>query len=261
MRDEDTEYSGDEAINDMTSLPDATSPEVPPETPPGMKWVNPFAVARDKNATGGGFLRCPAVKMDHRTGALLIERGKDKEKLESRRFVCNPTLLVDRWAKWVGGKLVDERVYRIADGEIGPADREEFGLDLDKRQWPRDSRGEQRDPWSRTVYLPLKTADGTDLCFQATGKSAIAEIFEFCFQYSSADRHGKVPEVDIDSRSWDGDYGTIFVPVFRLVGWELWNGQPTPGPKLMLVPIEAPAAPKPKALPSRRDDMDDEIPF
>jgi len=84
----------------------------------------------------------------------------------------------------------------------------------------------------------------------------------------SADRHGKLPGVELDSRSFETQHGnTIYVPVFRLVDWKIWDGQPTPTAKPVLVPI-APALPaKPaaqkvaKAPPPKRNDMDDVIPF
>jgi hypothetical protein len=85
----------------------------------------------------------------------------------------------------------------------------------------------------------------------------------------SADRHGKLPVVELDSRSFETQHGnTIYVPVFRLVDWKIWDGQPTPTAKPVLVPIAPPALPaKPtaqkvaKAPPPKRNDMDDVIPF
>src|SRR5262249_27020487 len=91
-------------------------------------------------------------------------------------------------------------------------------------------------------------------------------------RYGSADRGGKVPVVEIESRTFEAEpHGnTIHVPVFRLVDWELWDGVPTP----MAQPVAVPIAPPPKAVtaravtakPATRQpqsdvDLDDEIPF
>jgi hypothetical protein len=260
-----TDIPDDEAPAEVDEQ--ATTAADPPandmEVPPGMRAINPFVAFRNKNATGSGFLKCDVIKMDHNTGALIRERGNNKTVLEDRRFTVNPNLMIERWAKWVGGKLVDQKIYRTAEGELAPADREEFGLDLDEDNWPRDGNGRVKDPWQREVYLPMKGADGDEVVFKATSKSAISEIGEFLGMYGSADRHGKIPLVNIEFRTFDTERGsTVHVPVFRLQNWALWDGQPVPMARPMLVPIAAPTAAKPKkALPKPRSDMDDSIPF
>jgi len=273
MEDKDTTTLDDtidtiDTIDENANPVPATTPANAMVAPPGMKHVDPFVLFRERNSTTGGFLKCDQIKLDHNTGALLRERGNSKTVIEpdqrgQRRYSVNPHLMIERWVKFVDGKLVDQKIYRTAEGELAPTDREEFGLDLDERRWPL-KYGERKDPWSREVYLPMKGTDGELVAFKATGKGAIAEIGELVGMYGSANRHGKVPVVDIDSRSFDSTHGsTIHVPVFRLLDWALWDDQPVPAAQPVAVPIAPPATPAAKALPPKRaaNDMDDDLPF
>jgi hypothetical protein len=262
---------------DTTTTADASRTAVPTTAaaatmtaPPGMKLVDPFVLFRQRNSSGG-FLKCDRLKMDHNTGAVLRERGNNKTLIEpgQRRYVVNPNLMIERWVKFIKGELADEKIYRTAEGELAPTDREEFGFDLDEHDWPVVN-GKRKDPWSREVYLPMRGADGEVVAFKATGKGAIAEIGELVGMYGNTDRGGKVPVVEIESRSFNTQHdNTIHVPVFRLVDWELWDGVPTP----MAQPVAVPIAPPPKAVtakaatakPAVRQpqsfDLDDEIPY
>src|SRR5262249_54798823 len=230
MQDLDDEIDAAAANADADAANSAAVPATAVTAPPGTKLVNPFVLFRQRNSSGG-FLKCEEVKMDHNTGALFRGRGNNKPMIGpgQRRHRINPNLMVERWVEYVAGKLVDEKVYRTAEGELAPTDREEFGIDLDEHDWPIVN-GKHKDPWSREVYLPMKGTDGEVVAFKATGKSAIAEIGELVGMYGSADRGGKVPVVEIESRTFEAEpHGnTIHVPVFRLVDWELWDGVPTP---------------------------------
>jgi hypothetical protein len=176
--------------------------------------------------------------------------------------------------KFVDGKRVDKDLVRLADG-VMPKELEELP-DRDERRWPTGRDGKRRDPWQRALYLPMKGADGEVCAFSATGKSAIEEVADFVAMCRRSDRGGKSPVVLPSSRSYEHkEYGyDIFVPVFKLVGWEYWQpDQPAPPVQPIMVPISAPAAAKPAAITARKakgrvdnldaaaDDMDDEIPF
>ena len=243
----------------------------------GAQLVNPFVAFRQRNASGG-FFKGPLIKCNYRSGEWARVRGEDETPIDpGERFVVNPHELVDTWTKLVEGKVVEPRkVYRTIDGQFAP-EREALG-DMDERKWPWDRSGRKRlDPWLRAVYLPMKGSDGEVCAFRATGQGAIAEIAEFVGMYASADRHGKFPVIQPDSRNFESSHGNvIFVPILRLVGWEFWEPD-TPAPPVPLVPIpSAPsaAAAKPAAITARRakgrvgdldaaadDDMNDEVPF
>jgi hypothetical protein len=229
--------------------------------------VNPFTLFRQRNSTGGGFFRGDLIKCDYRSGEWVREHGEERTLIDpDERFIVNPHEMIDTWTKWVDGKVIDRQIYRTSDGQFAP-ERDALG-DLDERQWPYDRSGRKRlDPWQRAVFLPMKGSDGEVVAFRATGQGAIAEIGELVGMYGSADRHGRFPIVQPDARSFESQHGSkIFVPVFRLVGWDYWEPD-TPAPQVspVAVPIAArtQSRPTPRQLPKRDEggDMDDEIPF
>jgi len=197
-------------------------------------------------------------------------RGENETQIDpDERFIVNPHEMIDSWTKFIDGKRVAQKVYRTIDGEMAP-EREELG-DNDESEWPtRNSR--PKDPWARAVlYLPMKDSTGEVVAFKATGGSAIGEIGELVGMYGSADRHGKFPVVQLQTRNFESQHGSvIYVPVFRLVSWEFWQAD-TPAPEVAPVPLPpAPPPPppdKPAAIAARtpgtnpRNNMDDEIPF
>jgi hypothetical protein len=224
---------------------DPAVPATMPAAPPDTRLINPFVAFRQRNSTGGAFFHGPIVKCDHRSGEWVRVRGENESPIDpDERLVVNPLEMVDTWAKFIDGKRVEGKVYRTADGEFAPA-REALG-DMDERKWPWDRSGKQRkDPWQRAVYLPLRGEDGEICAFKATGAGAIAEIGELVGMYGSADRHGKLPVIKPDSRSFESQHGSvIYVPVFRLVDWDYWEPN-TPTPAVAPVPIPPPAPAKP----------------
>jgi hypothetical protein len=80
--------------------------------------------------------------------------------------------------------------------------------------------------------------------------------------------------VEVESNSFDTQHNTtVYYPVFRLIGWKLWDGEPLPPVQPVAVPIAPspkpavalakPMPPKPvvPAGPVRNGDLNDEIPF
>jgi hypothetical protein len=235
---------------------------------PAQPRINPFALFRQRNSGGGTFFRGDLLKCDFRSGEWVRVRGENETQIEpDERFIVNPHGMIDSWTKFVDGKRVAQKVFRTADGELAP-ERKELG-DNDESEWPtRNSR--PKDPWARAVYLPMKGGDGEVVAFKATGSSAIGEIGELVGMYASADRHGKFPVVELQTRNFESQHGSvIYVPVFRLVSWAFWEAdRPAPAVALVSVPPPAPSPPppaKPAAIATRkpvaRSDMDDEIPF
>jgi hypothetical protein len=262
---------------DTIGIDKTDSGSTPPATVPAPPLVNPFTLFRQRNSGGGGFFRGDLLKCDYRTGEWLRVRGENETQVDTdERFIVNPHEMVDTWAKFATGKLVDRKIYRTIDGEMAP-ERAELG-DNDEDAWP-SRNGKAKDPWQRAVYLPMKDSGGEVVAFKATSNSAIGEIGELVGMYGSADRHGKFPVVELQTRNFESQHGnTIYVPVFRLVDWEFWEPD-TPAPDVQPVPLPPPKpalatrkagidtndddvsdiAPLGKAKP--RGDMDDEIPF
>jgi hypothetical protein len=250
-----------------------SEPDTPPASVPVAtteRLVNPFAIFRQRNASGAVLFRGDLIKCDHNTGEWLRLHGGNATLIGAdERFVVNPLELVDTWDKYVGGQRIDRKVYRTIDFEFAP-EREALG-DLDESRWELDRSGRRhKDPWSRAVYLPLKASSDGALCaFKATGGGAIGEIAELCGMYASADRGGKLPVIEPDARSFESQHGsTIFVPVFRLVDWAFWEGD-MPAPPVPLRPastVSLPAKPAVTAklaapAAAKQSDLDDTIPF
>jgi hypothetical protein len=151
--------------------------------PEGHRLVNPFVLFRQQNSSGG-FFKGDLIKMDHNTGAVLRRHGNDVTVIEKdqRRYVVNPNMMVVRWVKFVNGQMVDQYVYRTADGEMAPKRQ-----DLDDSDW-KERKLHKKDPWQQEVYLPMRDVNGEVVSFKATGGSAISEIGELVGMYGEADR-------------------------------------------------------------------------
>lgn len=249
-----------------------------PVTVPARPLINPFALFAQRNR-GGGFFRGPLIKCEHTTGEFLRVQGETKTLVEAgERFVANVYELTDMWSKWVGGKLVDRRVYRAINGEMAPP-REELG-DVDEGYWPLKGN-KPKDPWQRQVYLPMRGRDGEVCAFVASGQGAISEVGELVGMYASTDRQGKFPVVELGTRNFESQHGSIiYVPRFSLVDWQYWQPD-TPAPPVALVPMPQPVTPaitsaKTEAIANNSDTptksqkkrgsvggggLDDEIPF
>ena len=279
MQDEDYETATTKTDSDGTAPAIVPAPATVLSGP----LVNPFVLFAQRNRSGG-FFKGPLIKVEHTSGQIFRMRGEEKTLVEAgEQFTANVHELTDTWSKWINGKLVERRVYRAIAGEIAP-EREALG-DTDENYWP--TRGSKpKDPWQRQVYLPMRGDDGEICAFVASGQSAISEIGELVGMYASADRSGKFPVIELDTRNFTSQHGsTIYVPVFRLVDWDFWELN-TPAPPVELVPVPQTAAPA--ALTARkvtsshtntdtdtmsapvksqkkrgdtRSDLDDEIPF
>jgi hypothetical protein len=229
---------------------------------PGHKLVNPFVLFRQQNSSGG-FFKGDIIKMDHNTGALLRKHGNDVTVIaeDQRVYIVNPNMMVVRWVKFVNGQMVDQNIYRTADGEIAPKRQ-----GLDDNDW-KERRLHKKDPWQQEVYLPMKGVDSEVVAFKATGGSAISEIGELVGMYGEANRRGLIPEVEIESSSFETQHNTtVYYPVFRLIGWKLWDGEPLPPVQPVAVPIAPPPRPAPAlSVPPKASaatcDLNDEIPF
>jgi hypothetical protein len=238
-----------------------TTAVVPATAAAGTRLANPFVLFRQQNQSGG-FFKGDLIKLDHTYGEFYRARGEIKTPIDDgERLITNPVEMIDVWTRFADGKVIDRRVYRTANGEFAPK-RHELG-DTDKDRWPKG-----KDPWQRQVLLPMRGDDNEVCAFSATGQGAIAEIAELVGMYGEADRHGKFPIIELDTRSFESQHGTtIYVPIFRLKDWGYWEPD-TPAPEARPVPIPPPAPPtppssstfKPAAI-AKRNDMDDEIPF
>jgi hypothetical protein len=161
------------------------------------------------------------------TGDLLLftkgdwTRGKDKREVPlGTRFEVNPYELLIGWVKYEDGRIVDMCLGRVADG-FKRSHREDLG-DPDADQWETDGNGNPRDPWVMNDRLILRDERGELLTFSTQsggGRDAIADVLGFFVKHRH-EHPGKWPVVEIGVESYIHDeWGKIFKPVFKVVGW------------------------------------------
>jgi hypothetical protein len=222
---------------------------------PAPQTIDPFALYV-RNEGGGAFFSGDYLYFNGQTGEW--SRGTDKEPIGATvTFLCNVHEIYIGWLKLVADAKPVREIGRIIDG-YQRLPRE--ALDVPRRRdWPV-VRGEPQDPWKEVTYLPMRCMeDGEDVVFgpfSATGRRAVAD---FVNVYRRSNRAGKFPLVLLENRSFQNQSGgTTYVPDFKIVGWEFWDGQPAPDVQPVAAALPRPAQQKAIAA---RDDMDDSIPF
>jgi hypothetical protein len=158
------------------------------------------------------------------------------------------------WVRWEKSRATNHVVGKIAQGFVVPP-RDSLG-DTDQAHWPLGLSGKREDPWQLTLYAPLKSLDGEDIYTFATssdgGNQAVYKLVER-YAWLGRKHPGEFPIVTLDSETYEHPrFGTVHKPKLEIVGW---TGRPA------IELSDAGTEPKPGAEPSRKSDMDDEIPF
>jgi hypothetical protein len=152
------------------------------------------------------------------------------------------------WVKWEENKPIEHRVLR--PGERMP-EREELG-EMNEGLWERDQRGDPKDPWRSTRYIYFIDPLTAELYTYATaswgGRSAAIMLSDQIARMRTA-HPSAVPVIEFGAAEMKTRYGLKSKPVFKVVGWRKMD---------QVQPI---AAPEPLALPSTRQELDDDIPF
>jgi len=139
------------------------------------------------------------------------------------QFTANCDELLAGYIKWQDSKPVEQRMIRVADG-IAPPLRTDLG-DTDKSLWETDDKGEPKDPWQFTNYLPLMDADGGLFTFTTSSRGGLGAVGELVRRYA---RHRKNnpdvhPVVALRVGSYkhaNKAYGIIKFPEFMPAGYE-----------------------------------------
>jgi len=169
---------------------------------------------------------------------------------------------------WKGGRIVDSRLGRFADGFIPPA-RRQLGDD-DQSLWQTDNRGDPRDPWVFCFYLPLVSGRSKYLFPTSSwgGKKAMRNI---CDAYSRRADPDSVPIVELGVfQRRSKEYGLIPEPLLDVTGWASREppdeapGEPNKSPPSGTNDYAAAkgrAGSQPVERPSAKEELEDEIPF
>jgi hypothetical protein len=166
------------------------------------------------------------------------------------RFACHWTGIERGWIKFgAKGEPPVQHVGLIANGFVMP-DRETLG-DNDKTKWSIGLAGQLRDPWLTVVYVPMiqvseGPGEGEVMTFTTTtdtGRRSVVNLYNRCetLRYKYC---GQLPVVEIGCKILKNDFNTK-VPMFTIVAWQPVGGEGAPLP----------------AMPTVREDLDDEIPF
>jgi hypothetical protein len=206
-----------------------------------------------------------AVRPQHIIGKLLKHSkgeyfaSEDSEVIPlGTKMVAALDLLTLGFVHWSNGKPDEHRMTLVADG-VPPPRRSELG-DADPAQWEeKDAKGEPRDPWQLTQYLPMVDETQETFTFSTSSRGGIGAIATLARQYARgrAAHPNDFPVVELRVDAYqhsNSAYGRIKVPELTVVGWE---------PKstfFKAAAIESPAAEGDFGA-ETADEMSDFIPF
>jgi hypothetical protein len=164
-----------------------------------------------------------AAEVSSGFGRLLkFSKGKyfvgDDEIAIAREMIAHPASLARGWVKFADGKLVEQRIGKIADGFVEPS-REDLG-DTDQGKWTKDATGKGVDPWSRQWYLPIEDAESGELYVFVTssqgGRSAIGALCNV----AGRNMYKGQPVIKLGIESYKHrTFGRIDKPAFPVVSW------------------------------------------
>ena len=191
-----------------------------------------------------------AVSPRHIVGKLLrFSKGDFFAGEESEPIPCGTKLtvaadeLLAGWIKWADGRPTEPNMVRVADGKP-PLKRSDLG-DRDRSTWEADERGEPRDPWQFTNYLPMMDEDGELYTFATSSAGGLTAVSDLVRRYGQhRRRHPDVyPIVMLGVNSYQHkkkEYGRIKYPNIgrfsltaasagRTVGRSAFLSNPKPG--------------------------------
>jgi hypothetical protein len=235
------------------------APAARPDAPPSMKLMNPFDAYLEREGVDAVFFEGKYYNFNGQSGAWTCNKTPVDLAAPLTCHVSGGIAL--GWIKMVDNRIVDRsHLGYLIDG-YQPPPLEELP-DRDDRHWPFNRQGRKEDPWRKTIYLPMRTADGESIVFGPFADTQIRAVNNFIRICRRTDRDGKDPVVLLGSESFRNVYdGITYKPTFKIVGWEFWTpGVPAPPPKPVWVPV-APPPPAKLAAPAERGNLDDENSF
>lgn len=196
--------------------------------------------------------------------------GENQIVQPGTKFTVNCDELLAGWIKWQNSKPVEQRMVRVADG-VRPALRSELG-DTDENDWETDNKGEPKDPWQFTNYLPLMSEGGNLFTFTTSSRGGLNAIGDLVRRYANHRKRNPdvhcVVSLEVGSyQHQNRSYGIIKFPDFVPAGYEN-KAKFTSAlnatdhvPDTDRSPDEVRAISDSAKSVKADDDMDDEIPF
>ena len=157
------------------------------------------------------------------------------------------------YVKFVGGRVVERKLFHVAKGEK-PPEREELD-DLDPSKWPEGLDGKPADPWVLQYLLPFENMTSGDVVvFVTSSVGGRRGVSDLCTAWTKRAKKGnrgqpimKLGKADMPTKM----YGPIPRPHFDIIGWD-----ETPGDNASSPPV----ASEPPPVASEAE-FADEIPF
>lgn len=127
------------------------------------------------------------------------------------------------WIRWENSRPTDQIMVEVSTGAKPPR-RGELG-DTDKELWELDDKGQPKDPWQFTIYLPLiSKKSGEVYTFSTSSKGGINAVGSVAGDYGTyVVRHpNEYPVLKLNVNRYqhqNKQYGVIKVPEFGRVGY------------------------------------------
>ena len=150
------------------------------------------------------------------------------------------------WVHFIDKKVVDRKVYRVAQGQKAP-ERDQLS-DNDESKWPLGPDNKKQDPWVLQYLLPLESQEtGEVQIFVAQSFGGRRSVSDICTQWGRrVTKHPKSgqPMIKLAKAMMPTKfYGDVPRPDFEVIGWD------------------DTAADKVVDVTTLKEDMDDSIPF
>jgi hypothetical protein len=182
----------------------------------------------------------------------------DKYVPVGTKYVAYPMKWTKTWDKFVEGKKVEQKTYRVARGEA-PVEREE--LDDVHLIDSKGSDGKSNDPWQKQYWLPLEDVATEQLVVFVTGTWGGQEaVRDLVTEYKKQQKQGQRgnPIVQLSMVDKDTKHGIKKATKFSIVGWDEEERLVPDSLVETMIPVKPDGGTKAAAV---SDDMDDEIPF
>jgi hypothetical protein len=142
------------------------------------------------------------------------------------QYLLHATAWLKSWTKFIDGEFVEQKLYRVANGEQ-PPEREELD-DLDQSSWKSGIDGKPSDPWILQYMVPLEDLSSGDVVvFTSQSKGGHRAISDICGAYAKRCKRGVFgqPIVKLGCTMMPTKkFGDVQRPSFEVVRWD--DGEP-----------------------------------
>ena len=150
--------------------------------------------------------------------------GREGEECPEKELVALMPGLLHGWVRWEDNLPVQHEMGLMMEGFV-PVPRDELSH-RDEAEWPVDDKGNSRDPWQESVYLPVITVNGDTVYTFVTSsdggrRRAIAPL---CREYGNHIRQhpDELPIIGLEQDSYqhpDRNIGRVKYPLFPVKKW------------------------------------------